>query len=766
MKNKKQNKNHTKHGKEKRILLPPATQRLIFGVAMFLAALIIILAFFNLAGPAGTFITKSLFFLVGKATFLIPLWFVLAGLIFLNLSFSNNFLKIQKTFYFPTFLGILLLILGISGILGSLGYQEKEGGYLGYIITWPLFKFFGSWATLIIFSSLFLLGGLIIYSLFKESREGKEAELKTRFQETKTPIFHLFNKVAPPKFKIKEIKEEGAKIRETAQQKEAELEFKVKKIAKSPLSSYQFPSLEFLEPDRGQPTSGDIIQNSAIIKRTLENFGIPVQMSEVYVGPTVAQYTLKPAEGVKLSKITTLSSDLSLALAAHPIRIEAPIPGRPLVGIEVPNKTRTQVRLRSLIALPEFQNVASTLNFVLGRDVAGNHCFADLRKMPHLLIAGSTGTGKTICLNTLITSLLYRNSPATLRFILIDPKRVEFTVYAGLPHLLAPVIFDAQKTINALRWLVKEMERRFIILADAKTRDITLYNELILKEDDRELLPFIVLIIDELADLMAARGKEMEAGIVRLAQMARAVGIHLVLATQRPSVEVITGLIKANITSRIAFQVASQIDSRTILDGAGAEKLLGAGDMLFVSAEIGKPKRIQGAYTSEKEVKKVTDFLRKTAEEKRDLISVQEFEENHLSQDLGRELESSESYIPTTVEGLEFALYSGDSLLPEAKRVVIEAKKASASLLQRRLRIGYARAARLLDILEEKGLVGPADGAKPREVYFKTGRDEIGGEDIRGEEKINAENEIVEGEELKENKASEKNSEDEEWRKV
>ncbi|MCJ7786770.1 DNA translocase FtsK, partial [Patescibacteria group bacterium] len=494
---------------------------------------------------------------------------------------------------------------------------------------------------------------------------------------------------------------------------------KTKALEPSTISSpagYQFPPLDLLEADRGEPSSGDIKVNSAIIKKTLQNFDIPVEMSEVNIGPTVTQYTLKPAEGVKLSKITVLSNDISLALAAHPIRIEAPIPGKALVGIEVPNKVRMRVRLRNLFSLPEFQNYPSNLAITLGKDVTGKAVFTDLGKMPHLLVAGATGTGKTIYLNSLILSLLYRNGPEILKFILIDPKRVEFSVYEDFPHLLTPVIYDAQKTVNVLKWLTLEMERRFEVLAEAKTRDVTLYNEAALKGGDH-LMPYIILIIDELADLMAARGKEVEVGIVRLAQMARAVGIHLVVATQRPSVEVITGLIKANITSRIAFQVASQIDSRTIIDMAGAEKLLGLGDLLYLSAETAKPRRMQGAYvSSEKEVKRVMEFFKKKG--------MPTILKNELEENLKAELEKGE--IGETGERAESFFRGEDPLYEEAKKLVIRSRKASASLLQRYLQIGYARAARLIDILEERGVVGPGEGAKPRQVYIKTEEEEDG----------------------------------------
>jgi S-DNA-T family DNA segregation ATPase FtsK/SpoIIIE len=426
---------------------------------------------------------------------------------------------------------------------------------------------------------------------------------------------------------------------------------------------------------------------------------------------------LRPAQGIKLSKITTLQNDLSMSLAAHPIRIEAPIPGRSLVGIELPNKAVMKVRLRNLIEQPDFGQNHKMLTIALGRDVAGMPVYAGLEKMPHMLIAGATGTGKTICLNSIITSLLYRQAPNFLKLILIDPKRVEFPIYNGLPHLLTPVIVDAEKTVNALRWSVSEMERRFEILSSVQARDIISYNKKYVDGELSEPLPYIVIIVDELADLMASHGREVEATVVRLAQMSRAVGIHLVLATQRPSVEVITGLIKANITSRVAFQVASQIDSRTILDGAGAEKLLGNGDMLFLSGDVAKPRRVQGTFVSDKEVRRVTEFLAKqnTYEYADDITKARPGSQSHMWNSGG----------DSDVD---------DDLYDQAKEVVIQSGKASASLLQRRLRVGYARAARLLDMLEENGVVGPGDGAKPREILM---------DDIPGNPKLDSKDEVL-----------------------
>lgn len=695
----KKKNNNKKSGFPKRFSfnLQERTKKQILAVVMWLISAIIALSFFNQAGPAGRAILNGLEIFFGKTTFLLPLILGLGGLIF--------FKTLYEKFLWGVVLAILFLTLGLSSIFEVLRPGLKYGGYLG-LASRPVFSLFGFWVTQLIFGGLFLMGTIIFWHLLKENGEAQKVPEKKA---------SLIQKFFLPKFKIKEVEPEtslSTKSRSAApltdfQAKEAGI--KTLETARFP---YKAPSLDLLEPERGSPTAGDIRVNSAIIKKTLENFGLPVEMSEVNIGPTVTQYTLKPAEGIKLSKITALSNDLALALANHPIRIEAPIPGKHLVGIEVPNKIRAQVRLRELIANAQFQNAPSGLAFCLGKDVSGSPIYADLAKMPHLLVAGSTGTGKTIFLNNLILSFLYRNGPSVLRLILIDPKRVEFPVYNELPHLLCPPILDSQKTINALKWLVSEMERRFEALSSVKTRDIRGYNEVALRSEE-EPLPYIVVVIDELADLMAARGKEIETGIVRLAQMARAVGIHLIVATQRPSVEVITGLIKANITARVTFQVASQIDSRTVLDVSGAEKLLGLGDLLFISAEIVKPKRIQGAYVSEKEVKRVVNFIRTQNEDLKTEKIEEGILENHLAKELKTALESSGAE-------LDGGFYGGgdDSLYEEAKKLVIEAKKASASLLQRRLRVGYARAARLIDLLEEKGIVGPSDGAKPRAVFL------------------------------------------------
>lgn len=693
--------------KKKSILdLADETKKGIIAILVFVFALIVVLSVFGVAGTFGVYFYKLGVMIFGSAGyFLLPLALILVGISILK--------SLHEDLYGTPFLGIGLFLLSLLGLfeMTLTGYtaQAHGGGYIGYGVSLALVKAFGNIVSYLILLALVLISVLITFNIslkniIKRLFVKKEEQQQVLTSAEESSLGSLVKKVLPsPSFKTKEINDDAddeSADKDTGKlgKKSGGLEFMLSK--KFILKDYKLPPLDLLESDSGEPTSGDIKANANIIKRTLQHFGIDVEMAEVNVGPTVTQYTLRPAQGIKLSKLTGLQNDLSLSLAAHPIRIEAPIPGRSLVGIEIPNKAVTKVRLRNLVEQPEFSQDHKMLTLGLGRDVAGNPVFAGLERMPHLLIAGATGTGKTICLNTLIMSLLYRHAPNFLKLILIDPKRVEFPIYNGLPHLLTPVIVDAEKTVNALRWAVSEMEHRFEILSEVQARDIIAYNKKFVEGEIEEPLPYIVIIVDELADLMASHGRDVEAMVVRLAQMARAVGIHLVLATQRPSVEVITGLIKANITSRVAFQVASQIDSRTILDSAGAEKLLGNGDMLFLSGDSSKPRRIQGTFVSDKEVKRVAEFLASQAKA-----------------DFSDEI--------TQAKTAQAGLFGGgggeevdDELYEEAKKWVIESGKASASLLQRRLRIGYARAARLLDILEDKGVVGPGEGAKPREVYL------------------------------------------------
>lgn len=669
--------------------LHPDTKKSIWGVALLGAAVILILAGFQKAGPAGEFVFQALEKLLGWGYFVMPLTFFIAAIIF--------FLSERRQVVGITLAGVAVIILSVLGLIdiGSPG----NGGWLGYILGSLRYPF-GKIAAWILNGAIFLIGILVTLNTplrlprlrRREKKEETAAAVITSAAATEIP--------ETPKEEVPALAEE--KFSAPAGERKISILPRLRRApAAQKFENYTPPPLDLLKSHSEKPTTGDLRANANIIKRTLESFGIVVEMGEINIGPKVTRYTLKPAEGVKLSRITALNQDLALALAAHPIRIEAPIPGKSLVGIEVPNKAAAVVRLGSLMNYPEFQ-ASGLLGFCLGRDVTGEPVFANLEKMPHLLIAGATGSGKSVMIHSLLISLIYKNSPATLKMILIDPKRVELSVYEGLPHLISPVITEAKKTVGFFRWLISEMERRYELLQAAGSRDIASYNK---NGGKNNPLPYILIVVDELADIMAAYGREVEGYVVRLAQMARATGLHLVLSTQRPSVEVITGLIKANITSRIALQVASQVDSRTILDTGGAEKLLGGGDLLFVSPEISKPKRIQGAYISEEEIRRVTDFIRdhNPAAEGAVIFANGEAKNGsggNLFEDLTGEAEAE------------------DELYPQAVEVVRRAKKASASLLQRRLKIGYARAARLLDIMEEQGVIGPGEGAKPREVYF------------------------------------------------
>ncbi len=677
--------------------LSQETKNSIYGVSMFLLAVLTTLSFFDLAGVAGGYFESLAHTLFGWGFFLIPFAFIIVGVAFIK-SVSH---RIQRSAVW----GTLLFVFGFLGIFYILGEGDtaariQQGGYLGLALGYPTLKYVGFWASLVIliftcFASLMAALDVPVYELIKRSIvKGEEGE------EGGEEMVPIANKPAPDKLVIRtggNVVEGGgaaAKAKKLTPKDEPDFVIKTTKSGK-----WKLPPLDILTADSEQPKAGDINANASIIKRTLTDFNINVEMGEVSVGPTVTQYTFRPAVGVKVSKITTLRPDLSLALAAHPIRIEAPIPGKSLVGIEVPNNKKATVGLGDLLGTEDYRNNKSFLPLAIGRDVAGYGVYASLDKMPHLLIAGATGSGKSVCINAIILSMLYKHSPDILKFIFIDPKRVELSLYNGIPHLITPVITEPKKAIAALRWAVNEMERRYETLQASGSRDVFSYNS---KKKDN-VMPFLVIVIDELADLMAAYGRDIEGAIVRLAQMARAVGIHLIVSTQRPSVEVITGLIKANITTRIAFQVGSQIDSRTILDGAGAEQLLGDGDMLFQQGDASKPRRIQGAFVSEKEAKQVTKFIKDQADE---------VMEEEGEPDMEIDLESQ----PTVIGSVSGA---DDELYGDAKEVVIVAGKASASLLQRRLRVGYARAARLIDILEDRGIIGPGDGAKPREVYLK-----------------------------------------------
>lgn len=683
--------------KNKTSRIHPETKNSILAVILVGIAILLLLAAFHKAGPVGDFVYWALEKVFGWGYYLLPTIALLVSGTFL--------LARQKIFITNTIIGSALFIISGLGLMDIL--LDGKGGMAGKLVGFLQVPF-GYTASIILAFVLLTTSILVTFNAsIKFWRMGKEEQSGSAQPEAEEEIEEV--KIADVPDDLKNKKEISD---ESEEESEKELELKVvgasasSAVAKKTslkikeYGNYVAPPASLLKSSVEKPTSGDLRANANIIKRTLESFGVPVEMGEINIGPKVTRYTLKPAEGVKLTKILALNSDLSLALAAHPIRIEAPIPGKSLVGIEVPNKSAAIVRLGSLIAYPEFRD-SGPLAFVVGRGVSGEPIMADIEKMPHLLVAGATGSGKSVAIHALIVSLLYKNSPATLRLAMVDPKRVELSVYGGLPHLIAPVVVDGKKSVGLFRWAIKEMENRYEILLNAGARDIRSYNQ-----KNSPPLPYLVMIIDELADLMAAYGKEIEGSIVRLAQMARATGIHLVVATQRPSVEVVTGLIKANITSRMAMQVGSQVDSRTILDMAGAEKLLGGGDMLFLSSEFSKPKRIQGAYVSEEEIKSVSEFI----EENNELAGMEaEIPENPVMPMKNEPLDF--------LENMDNGDEADDELYHEAIKVVTEAQKASASLLQRRLSIGYARAARLLDIMEDKGVIGPGDGAKPREVY-------------------------------------------------
>jgi S-DNA-T family DNA segregation ATPase FtsK/SpoIIIE len=491
--------------------------------------------------------------------------------------------------------------------------------------------------------------------------------------------------------------------------------------------NWKAPSVELLEKKQSPADAGDVQQNAKIIQDTLAEFNIDVEMEGANIGPKVTQYTLRPPSGVKLGRITALETNIALNLAAQSLRMEAPIPGQKAVGIEVPNRKAADVRLYSIVTSKQWLAESEPLAFAIGKDISGDAVVGELNKMPHLLIAGQTGSGKSVMINTLLTSLLYHNSPSDMKLILVDPKQVEMAPYNDIPHLLTPVITEPDKTISALKWAVNEMERRYKLLAEHKVRDIQSYNQKvrgsatkITIEDENGIeqqhengaMPYIVIVIDELADLMMVAARDVEALIVRLAQKARAVGVHLVLATQRPSVDVITGLIKANVPARIAFTVASQIDSRTILDQVGAEKLLGQGDMLLLTPSMSKPKRIQGAWVTDGEVMKITDYLR--------LQSPPQYNDEVVSQPVV--LNGRGGVVPDFDNNGD----GQDDMFKDAVRCVVDSGKASASLLQRRLRVGYARAARLMEEMEEQGIIGPADGARPRDVLVNSLDDVFG----------------------------------------
>jgi len=700
--------------------IDPPIKRGIFIVILFLIAIISLFSIFDLAGVLGRYIYQILNLVFGWGFWIFPLVLLVADYLY----YLDN-----DKYYFShsNWLGMFLLIIGYSGFFHLTQNPDTfkqtvhdgiGGGYIGFAVSYPLFKLMGQWASIAVVIALFFIGIMLMFNTslntilnnlsLKSFRDWIKQKRDSKFEDYDHEEDEYSDEDDESvEFEHKEIEQTDDEVQEESEELNEPGNIdgieRPKRRRKYPVINIP---IDLLSANAGKPTSGDIEFCQEKIKSTLAHFGIEVEMGQYSVGPTVTQYTFRPAEGVKLSRIIGLSNDLALALAAHPIRIEAPIPGKALVGVEVPNKKIAVVPLRSILESKEFKKRSSNINICMGQDVAGKPWIADLSKLPHLLVAGATNSGKTVCLNSIIISLLYQNQPDDLKLILVDPKRVEMPGYNGIPHLMAPVITDIKKTVNALKWTINEMERRFHVLSNAGKRNIYSYNI----THPKNKLPYLVFIIDELADLMSVASAEVEAAIIRLAQMSRAVGIHLILATQRPSVDIITGLIKANIPGRIAFSVASLTDSRTILDVAGAEKLLGRGDMLYSSAEVSKPKRLQGAFCSDQDIENVVSYLRSQAEP--------DYDDAVTDRTIAREN-------GVITPGIIPSEDDSDEFLDEARELVVRAGKASASYLQRRLRIGYARAARILDLLEDEGTIGPADGSKPREILIKKDDNEI-----------------------------------------
>lgn len=695
--------------KDFKIELESGIAREVGAVVYLGLAIIFYLVITGKAGMLGNFSNEYLRLIFGIGAYALPILFLLLGITL----FVSHRIKFDATRY----LGIILLIfsgLGLAhmrtGMEAMLDNVEAHGGYIGFLSSVLLRIFISDIGAKVVLSAVLIISILITFeiSLRKVLRlfvPNRQIKIATRSSAKKGEL----NIVKPnlnqeKKKEEKPVKEfEKSPIKVTIQKPEAvkkSTDFQPKK-EEIDYSDWELPSLDILSNATSQVYVSDKVlkSNAEKIKEKLSQFSIDVTMKDVNIGPSVTQYTLQPHEGVKLNKITALKNDIALALAAKSIRIEAPIPGKSLVGIEVPNEKRMIVRLREMLESEEFNSIGSKLTLAIGRDVSGTPVVDDLASMPHILIAGATGSGKSVGMNAFLISLLYQNSPEDLRFIMVDPKRVELTAYNGIPHLLTPVITQPDKAHSSLKWAVAEMSRRYKEYAEKGYRNIDEYNS----REPKKMYK-IVIVIDELADLMMQHTKkESEALICRIAQMARAVGMHLIIATQRPSVNVITGVIKANILARIAYTVTMGVDSRTIIDAVGAEDLLGMGDMLYLPGNMSRPIRVQGVYVSSKEIERVTNRIKLTTEPV--------YNEEVTSH-------TSSGGIDTGMVGTGTDGMNQDSLYNDAMQIIRETGKASASLLQRRLSIGYARAARILDILEENGVIGPANGAKPREIYI------------------------------------------------
>ena len=700
----------------------PAKEPSIFwplagAIIMILLAAFLLLGGFGTGGPLPKTMFHGVFWTFGWAAYLVPLVLVFWGV--LKFGSEDRQIPLAKFVSGLAFL-VLLSAWFHTAFVSRDSFGEWSGGHggqvgatmggttLNVIDKIPASVMFFVLAMLAFFFAANISPRVLMHLFDFFKRDKQDTDLNDLKKQAGEHSFTL-NEGVPVEHK------KGAPqlstLKNSAQKLTPSQDHQALTAASDP--SWKFPGLELLNQKQDKADAGDVEGNADIIKESLANFNIEVEMEGANIGPRVTQFTLKPQTGIKLTKITALENNLALDLAAHSIRIEAPIPGKRAVGIEVPNVKSAMVRLSSILQAREWQDLQGPLGFTIGKDISGTPIVADLVKLPHLLVAGQTGSGKSVMINSILTSLLYRNSPSDLKLILVDPKQVELKPYDEIPHLLTPVITEPEKCISALKWTVAEMERRYKALAEVHKRNIVEYNNL----KKEEGMPYIVLVIDELADLMMMAARDVEALVVRIAQKARAVGIHLILATQRPSVDVITGLIKANIPARIAFTVASQVDSRTIIDQMGAEKLLGAGDMLLLTADMPKPKRVQAPFIGDDETNKVTDFIR--------MQRAPQYDDEVVSQPV--QLNGKGGVVSEYGSG-PGGSDADEPVYRDAVRVVVEARKASTSLLQRRLRIGYGKAARLIETMEEQGVIGPADGSRPREVLVSSLHDVFGGE--------------------------------------
>lgn len=712
----------SKHKKKEDIKIEKRKNEILGIMLTAFSLFFLITIYFSYNSMLGDRLVEFFRALFGEGIYILPFIFFLWGMFLIR----NKSLKFNLKVF-----GFIVLFISIISSIHLYNYPQisdgyiflsKGGGIIGASLSWLLIQGLGKIGSYIILAALLLIGFLLwtdilLHSFFKNLKlniVGKFNKIKNKIidyydsilKEPKQEVNNQYdNSTISSKTRVKRKNNKAktkSKTRTTRdqnkvnQKKESLQEFEIKdKTAKTSgnksLDGFKLPSLDLLKVSNRNKIR--LENKSELLEETLASFGVEAEVKEVSHGPTITRYEVQPATGVKVSKIVNLADDISLALAAPDVRIEAPIPGKSAVGIEVPHQNNLLVRVGDILSTDKFQSAESKLTLALGRGIEGDPIITDLSKMPHLLIAGATGSGKSVCMGSIITSILYKASPKEVKMILIDPKKVELINFEGLPHLFSPVVTDPEKASNVLKFVVQEMEKRYEIFSESRTNSIETYNSKV-EEDDK--LPYIVVIIDELSDLMMVAANEVEDNICRLAQMSRAAGIHLVVATQRPSVDVITGLIKANIPSRISFAVSSQTDSRTILDMGGAEKLLGNGDLLFYPVDYKKPVRIQGGLITNDEIINVVEFLRKQKEEEPefevDLDELSEVEINKLGEDK-------------------------DELYEDAVKLVVQ-YRASISMLQRRLHIGHSRAARLIDTMEEEGIVGPYAGSKPRKVLI------------------------------------------------